>query len=136
MVTLSRIWLNFLQVALVSGALAVVGCEGQPAAGPLPKSGDEHATVKHEHAHKDTTQFDANLAKLDAADQPLAKAQGYCAVTSEPLGSMGKPLKLILNDQPVFICCKGCERRAHANPEKTLAKAAELKDKVAAQQQP
>lgn len=136
MVTPNRKSLKLLPVVLVSGAWALIGCEGQRAAGPSLKSGDEHATVTHDHPSEDTTQLDANLAKLDAADQPLAKAQGYCAVTSEPLGSMGKPLKLVLNDQPVFICCKGCERRARANPEKTLAKAAELKDKVAARQQP
>lgn len=30
-------------------------------------------------------------------------------------------------DQPVFLCCKSCQRKALAHPEKTLAKVDELK---------
>lgn len=72
----------------------------------------------------------ASFAKLSTQDRPLAEAQGYCAVTSEPLGSMGPPIKLIINEQPVFVCCKGCEKKAKATPDKTLAKVAELQAKV------
>jgi hypothetical protein len=34
---------------------------------------------------------------------------------------MGKPVKLVINGEPVFICCDGCEQRARAKPEQTLA---------------
>lgn len=72
----------------------------------------------------------ASFAKLSTQDRPLAEAQGYCAVTSEPLGSMGPPIKLIINEKPVFVCCKGCEKKAKSTPDKTLAKVAELQAKV------
>ena len=32
----------------------------------------------------------------------------------------------------VFVCCKGCQKKALADPDKTLAKVEELKAKVAA----
>jgi len=67
----------------------------------------------------------------------IAEAQGYCVVETEGrLGSMGVPIKLMINDQPVFICCEGCKEGALADPEATLARVAELKAKVAAEQTP
>jgi Cu(I)/Ag(I) efflux system membrane fusion protein len=58
-----------------------------------------------------------NIAKLSAEDQKLATAQGVCPVTGEPLGSMGVPIKLMLKDTPVFLCCKGCEKKARENAD-------------------
>jgi Cu(I)/Ag(I) efflux system membrane fusion protein len=73
----------------------------------------------------------AVLAKLSRVDQRLAEAQGYCPILeANRLGSMGLPVKLILKDQPVFLCCKGCEKQATANPEQTLAKVESLKVRV------
>lgn len=74
---------------------------------------------------------EAALSQLSPEDRKLAEAQGYCAVTSEPLGDMGPPLKVVLGDKPVWICCQGCQKKAKANPEKTLAHAEELKAGVA-----
>lgn len=50
------------------------------------------------------------LAKFDmpSADRELAIRQGTCPVTDEPLGSMGKPPKKMVDGQPVFVCCEGC----------------------------
>lgn len=79
---------------------------------------------------------EAAMSELNTKDRTLAEAQGFCAVTSEPLGDMGPPLKVILGDKPVWICCKGCEKKAKANPEKTLAHAEELKASVAANSSP
>ncbi len=70
----------------------------------------------------------ATLVKLGDADQPLAEAQRYCAVqTHERLGSMGVPLKLDVQGQPVFVCCKECEKKALGDPVTTLARVASLK---------
>ena len=38
-------------------------------------------------------------------------------------------IKLIVDGQPVFVCCEGCTKRALAAPAKTLAKVRELKGK-------
>lgn len=77
---------------------------------------------------------DANLAKLGADDRKLAEEQRFCAVAnSSRLGSMGAPVKIMINDEPVFLCCKGCAKKAQDKPEETLAKVKELKAKNAAE---
>lgn len=70
----------------------------------------------------------ASLAKLSPEDRKLAETQRFCAVAEKNrLGSMGKPVKLVISGQPVFLCCGGCTDKANAHPRETLAKAAELK---------
>ncbi len=74
----------------------------------------------------------AAIAKLPAADQPLAEAQLFCPIAKDSrLGSMGTPVKLTLEGKSVFLCCKGCEDEARANPKATLAKVEEIKKKNA-----
>ena len=76
----------------------------------------------------------AERAKLSPADRALVEAQEWCVIsTDERLGSMGTPLKLDIKGQPVFVCCKGCRKKAEADPDKTLAKAEELKAKAKAE---
>jgi len=68
------------------------------------------------------------LASLSDEDRALAKSQKFCAVMEDSLlGSMGKPIKIDVNGQPVFLCCKGCKTRAMNNPEATLTAVSELK---------
>ncbi|HZV04327.1 MAG TPA: lactonase family protein [Gemmataceae bacterium] len=87
------------------------GCGENNSSGP-----DKEAKIK------------ASLDKLDPADRTLAEEQKYCAVETENrLGKMGKPIKIMVKDQPVFLCCKGCEERALADPDATLATVAKLK---------
>lgn len=115
---------TFIYCLLGSLALAVAGCGSTTQPAQVEQQGNVHA---HD---AEAEERQASLAKLSSEDRVLAEAQGYCAVTSEPLGSMGPPLKLVVNDQAVFICCKGCESSAKSNPDKTLAKVAELKAQV------
>jgi hypothetical protein len=69
-------------------------------------------------------------AKLSPEDRRLVDAQDFCAVMEDSrLGAMGEPLKVMIKGKPVFLCCKGCEKKALANPDKTLAKVEELKAK-------
>ena len=84
-----------------------------------------------------TDDITAMRAKLDPADRALVEAQEWCVISSdERLGSMGVPIKLDIKGQPVFVCCKGCVKKAEANPDKTLAKVVELKAKKAAEKLP
>lgn len=70
------------------------------------------------------------LAKLSETDRHLAREQRFCPVlTKSRLGSMGVPVRLVIEDQPVFVCCAGCKKDALSNPEATLAKVAELKQR-------
>ena len=67
----------------------------------------------------------AELAKLPDADRKLAESQRYCPVlTNNLLGSMGVPVKVEIDGQPVFLCCAGCKAQALEHPQQTLARAA------------
>jgi hypothetical protein len=109
----------YLIAALLGGGLVGTALADAPTA---PKPADK--------ASEDEAKIKANLAKLSDADRKEAEAQRFCAVENEDrLGSMGVPVKILIKDQPVFLCCKGCTKQANADPEKTLAKVKELKAK-------
>lgn len=79
-------------------------------------------------ARAEEFKIQAVLAQLDPTDRELAEEQKFCAVSPESrLGSMDKPVKIMLKDKPVFLCCKGCEKSARKDPDKTLARVKELK---------
>jgi hypothetical protein len=74
------------------------------------------------------TRVHASLAKLSPEDRRLAESQVYCAVDTEsPLGISGPPIKVMIKDQPVFLCCKGCAAEARAHPDQALAMFEKLK---------
>ena len=56
------------------------------------------------------------------ADRALVAKQAKCPVMDEPLGSMGGPIKVMVGDKPIFLCCKGCIKKIQAEPAKYLAK--------------
>jgi hypothetical protein len=101
-----------LQALVVGLGLIALGCSGQPSSG----------------RHDDEAKIEANLAKLAPEDRRLAEAQRFCVVESDHrLGSMGKPVKVVVKGEPVFLCCKGCEKEALADPDRTLARVKDLK---------
>ena len=55
------------------------------------------------------------------ADAALVNRQAKCPVMDEPLGSMGQPIKVMVGDKPIFLCCKGCIKKIQAEPAKYLA---------------
>lgn len=101
--------------------LALAGCKP----GSEPKKAEGPSTEE--------SQVQANLAKLSPEDRTVAEAQRFCAIEDENrLGSMGTPVKVMVKDEPVFLCCKSCQKRALADPDKTLAKVKDLKARSAA----
>jgi hypothetical protein len=129
-------WLAALLGALSMMTLA--GCGSGPKGGASSAthgttvSGHQEAAGAPGQADKDAD-LRAERAKLSPEDQRLVAAQEFCAVSTEKrLGSMGPPVKLVIKAQPVFLCCKNCQRQALANPDRTLAKVEELKAKVKA----
>jgi hypothetical protein len=46
---------------------------------------------------------------------------------------MGAPIKIMVKDQPVYLCCGGCKKQALADPDATLTKVKELQAKKRAQ---
>ena len=70
------------------------------------------------------------LAKLSPADRRLAEEQRFCPIQGDTrLGEMGKPVKLMLDGRPVFLCCKNCEKKARASAAKTLRTVEQLRAK-------
>lgn len=91
------------------------------------------ATAPKVPSDEEINEVAAERAKLSVEDRLLVDAQEWCVIsTDEKLGSMGPPIKLDIQGQPVFVCCKGCTKKAESNPEKTLKTLSELKAKKAA----
>lgn len=86
-----------------------------PAAAKLPLSAERLAKTL------------AGLGKLTDDDRKRAVAQRLCPVQDKPLGLMGKPLELMLDGTPVFLCCASCLDDAKADPKGIRKKAEEFK---------
>jgi Cu(I)/Ag(I) efflux system membrane fusion protein len=69
--------------------------------------------------------------ELPKMDQRVVLEQKTCPIRGAPLGSMGTPVKVVLKDQPVFLCCDACLPKAKENADRTLAMVKELKAKAA-----
>lgn len=66
--------------------------------------------------------------QLTAAEvKALSDEQRVCAVTGEPLGSMGEPVPVSVTDSKgekhtVLLCCESCRETLLENPDEHLAK--------------
>lgn len=111
-------------------ALFVAGCKARS---PDQTQAAQAAQPAADGETEEEADIRAARAELSPKDQRLVAAQEFCAVMpAKRLGVMGLPLKVMVKDQPVFLCCKGCRRKALADPDKTLAMVEELKAKVKA----
>lgn len=61
------------------------------------------------------------IALLPELEQAAALRQRTCPVTKQPLGSMGKPLRVNVAGRSVFVCCEGCVNALKNNPQKYLS---------------
>jgi Cu(I)/Ag(I) efflux system membrane fusion protein len=107
-----------------------------PAAGSIyygntggSKSTSSVTSVRPSTPEDTPSKVEASLAKLSPDDRRLAESQKSCPVLGTQLGAMGPPVKVMLEGQPVFLCCSGCKQKAQDNPKEILAKVAELKAK-------
>jgi len=103
-----------------------VGC-GDKAKDQLTANSTGKDSTKAQDAAE--AKIQAALAELSPEDRKFAEAQEWCVSTGQRLGSMKKPIKLMIQNQPVFLCCASCEQDARADEADTLAKVAELKKK-------
>jgi hypothetical protein len=105
--------------ALILGfVLGIVGCGQNSAPPPVAEQKPPEKAP--------STDEEKALAELPAASRKRAELQKVCAVSGEPLGSMGKPVELMIENQPVFLCCEHCRKSALKDPKKTLDKVKEL----------
>jgi len=111
---------------LIAGTWSLTGCGNNQVASVTKPTTTEPSKAVTPPADEVAVE----RAKLDPTDRALVDAQEWCVInTDERLGSMGAPIKLDIKGQAVFICCKSCKKKAEADPDKTLAKLAELKAK-------
>src|SRR5438067_943499 len=115
------------RMLLIIPLALLAGCNGGSDKAP-PAKGKPLATAAKAESSEDAD-IKAERAKLSPEDRELVEAQEWCPETDDRLGSMGPPIKLMIKDKPVFICCGGCKKKAEADPDKTLAKVEELKAK-------
>lgn len=120
------VFVSFL--AMVGFTLALSGCGDQTESPPSqPAQQDQGSSVgEHEHGehaqHEGHNEYEEALSQLSDADRALAEKQKTCPVSGEPLGAMGKPYKVTVKGQDVFLCCPGCEDAIKKNPDEYLAK--------------
>jgi membrane fusion protein, copper/silver efflux system len=131
---------------VIEGKVVFVCCEGctqeafshpQETLETLRKLQQQHgakpadSAAKPESRASEEDEIAAALAKLSPSDRQLAIAQRFCVVLDDNrLGSMGPPIKVVIDGQPVFLCCAGCKKKALAEPRATLEKAMKLKTKA------
>jgi hypothetical protein len=78
---------------------------------------------------KADSEIKAALAELSPEDRQLAEAQRFCVVLKENrLGIMGKPYKVMMEGEPVFLCCEGCKDDALAKPAETVAQVRQMRN--------
>jgi hypothetical protein len=84
-----------------------------------PKADNSKATAG---ASSPTPKELAAIKQLPEAEQTVALKQATCPVSDEPLGAMGKPLKVTYDGRSFYLCCKSCEPEVKADPKAIIAK--------------
>ncbi len=102
--------------------------------GSLNAIAQEHNDADHDHQamKKKEAKIKEAISTLSPQDQKLVKEQRFCPImTYDRLGSMGTPLKVMIEGKPVFLCCKGCVEDAQKGGEKTVKAVMKLRDSAA-----
>ena len=99
-----------------AGSIYFGGTSGAADTGMSPSS------VRPSTPLDDDAKIKSALAKLSPEDQKLAQVQGFCPILKRNrLGAMGTPVKIVVGERPVFLCCESCRDQAFADPARTLA---------------
>jgi hypothetical protein len=69
----------------------------------------------------------SHITAAESTDKGLIAKQKICPVTGAPLGSMGNPVKVVVKDRTVFLCCAGCKAKFLAATDTYLKKLDEKK---------
>ncbi len=119
-------------LALSVGSSFIIGCGDKSAPTPAAPTTPAAASA----TSSEDSKIAAAIAKLPEDERALAAAQKFCVVEEKNrLGTMGMPHKIMVEGQPVFLCCAGCEEEALKDPQATLAKVEKLKQAAAPAQQ-
>ncbi len=81
-----------------------------------------------DHGKPDETKIAKSLAALPAADREAAASQRFCPMMVRTrLGASGKPIKVTVGSESVFVCCKGCIDEVKENPKGAVQTAKKLR---------
>lgn len=97
-------------------ALFIAGCANEA---PTTSDGSQESAAAMEQQMAADA---AAAAELSAEDQALVATQKICPVGGGELGSMGTPIKVMVGERAVFVCCDHCREPLLKDPEKYLAK--------------
>lgn len=97
--------LTLVPLLLVAPLALIAGCGQQAPATPESSTATSEATATSD----ETSEVSAAIDELPEDERALAIAQKVCPVSGEPLGSMGKPIKVTVDGKSLFICCEGCQ---------------------------
>jgi hypothetical protein len=92
------------------GFVGLIGC------------GDDHDHSKHDHGTPAAKSPETPAAPADSNAKPYPLKT--CIVSGEELGKMGEPMRFTYKGQEIKLCCKGCEKKFHADADKFLEKIA------------
>lgn len=120
---------NMPRMETPSGTPDMAGMKGMqnPPASP---NGHNMADMKNMPGMQPTTPLDQKetktsiegLSQLSKTERVSAEKQFRCPVSDELIGAMGKPIKVTVKEQDVWLCCDGCKKKLLANPDEYLAK--------------
>jgi hypothetical protein len=75
--------------------------------------GATRGSGEHERLHK---------TQAPISEEEAIARQKKCPVSDEDLGSMGPPVRVVVDGRIVFLCCSGCKSTLESEPGKYLAK--------------
>jgi hypothetical protein len=110
-----RSLLLFVPIALSVG---LVGCSSEKQVEHVTHESHSH----DDHSAHDKTEASEAFAKLSPADREAATAQKMCPVSDQALGSMGTPIKVVVEGREIFVCCQGCVEELKGNFDEYVAK--------------
>ncbi len=112
-----------------AAASAYFGASGQSGENEAPITGNGVTRSRTSGAVFDELSEDQRnqIDRLPPDDRESALEQRLCPITDEPLGSMGAPIKIVIDGDAVFLCCEGCRSEANADPKKILGKVKDLR---------
>ena len=122
---LSKIICAMMAMTLVAWS---IGCSQQHGSTALSSASCCQQPGKHSCCSQEATQSPQGgqtrvvLAALGEGDKTGIAEQKVCPVSGAQLGSMGDPIKAMVDGKPVYLCCQGCVAKVNNDPETYLAK--------------
>lgn len=111
---------RLIRASVLGLIVGSVGLAGLVLLGTGCGNGHDHSNHNHGAASAKAPEGPAAAADPNAKPYPLKT----CIVSGEELGKMGEPLRFTYKGQEIKLCCKGCEKKFHADADKMLEKIA------------